>query len=66
MADLAKEATLDSPLAQLCKNTLDTIAAPPGKVYDGEKMDPSVASEVVVPVVKAVTKVLADKFPNAK
>lgn len=33
MADLGA-ATPDSPLAKLCDNTLTTIAAPPGRIYD--------------------------------
>ncbi len=69
MAEVGKDLDANSPLAQLCNNTLKTIAAPPGKVYDEQRMDPTpgtAAAEIVGPVVEGVSKTLAAKLPNLK
>ena len=41
MAEVGKDLAADAPLATLCNNTLREIAASPGRVYDGQKMDPN-------------------------
>lgn len=69
MAEVGKDIDANSPLAQLCNNTLRTIAAPPGKVYDKQRMDPTpgtAAAEFVGPVVEGVSKTLAAKLPDLK
>lgn len=69
MAEVGKDLDANSPLAQLCNNTLKTIAAPPGKVYDKQRMDPTpgtAAAEIVGPVVEGVSKTLAAKPPDLK
>lgn len=67
MKDVGADLVTNSPLAQLCNNTLQTIAAPPGKVYEKSKMDPTpgtAAAEIVGPVVEGVSKALASKLPD--
>lgn len=69
MKDVGADLDANSPLAQLCNNTLKTIAAPPGKVYDKQRMDPTpgtAAAEIVGPVVEGVSKALAAKLPDLK
>lgn len=69
MAEVGKDLAANSPLAQLCTNTLRTIAAPPGKVYDKQRMDPTpgtAAAEIVGPVVEGVSQTLAAKLPDLK
>lgn len=69
MAEVSKNLDVNSPLAQLCNNTLKTIAAPPGKVYEKQRMDPTpgtAAAEIIGPVVEAVSKALAAKLPDLK
>lgn len=69
MAEVGKDLDANSPLAQLCNNTLRTIAAPPGKVYDKQRMDPTpgtAAAEVVRPVVEGVSKTIAAKLPDLR
>lgn len=69
MAEVGKDLAPNSPLSQLCTNTLRTIAAPPGKVYDKQRMDPTpgtAAAEIVGPVVEGVSKTLAAKLPDLK
>lgn len=41
MAEVGNGLTADSPLAQLCNSTIRTIAAPPGNVYNKQRMDPT-------------------------
>ena len=67
MKDVGADLDANSPLAQLCNNTLKTIAAPPGKVYDKHRMDPTpgtAAAEIVSPVVEGVRKTLAANLPE--
>jgi hypothetical protein len=67
MADVSKDLAPNSPLAQLCSDTLEIIAAPPGRVYDKHKMAPTpgtVAAEIVRPVVDEVSKVISAKLPG--
>ncbi len=69
MAEVGKDLDPTTPLAQLCNNTLRTIAAHPGKVYDKQRMDPTpgtAAAEIVGPVVEGVSKTLAAKLPDLK
>jgi predicted nucleic acid-binding Zn-ribbon protein len=69
MAEVGKDLAPDSPLATLCNNTLREIAASPGRVYDGQRMDPSIATslgEVLKPTVEAGFKTLSDKLPDSK
>ena len=40
------ELPLDSPLAKLCENTLSTIAAPPGRIYDKHRLTVSPIDEL--------------------
>jgi uncharacterized coiled-coil DUF342 family protein len=67
MAEISKDLSETSPLARLCNDTLRTIGAPPGKVYEKHRMDPTpgtAAAEFVAPVVEGVTKALAPKLPK--
>lgn len=69
MAEVGKQLDANSPLAHLCNNTLKTISAHPGKVYDKQRMDPTpgtAAAEFVGPVVEGVSKALAAKLPDLK
>lgn len=69
MAEVGSELDANSPLAQLCNNTLKTIAAPPGDVYKKQRMDPTpgtAAAEIVGPVVEGVSRTLASKLPDWK
>lgn len=38
MAEVEKTAVAGSPLSTLCQNTLQTIASPPGRIYDKHKL----------------------------
>ena len=38
MTEIGKDAGEGSPLAQLCADTLSTIASPPGRIYDKHKL----------------------------
>lgn len=69
MAEVGKDLDAGSPLAQLCNNTLKTIAAPPVRSFDKQRMDPTpgtMAAEVVGPIVEAVSKTIAAKLPDLK
>lgn len=69
MAEVGKDLAPDSPLATLCNNTLREIAASPGRVYDGQRLDPNIATslgEVLKPTVEAGFKTLSDKLPDLK
>lgn len=69
MAEVGKDLDANSPLAQLCNNTLKTIASPPVRAYDKQRMDPTpstAAAEIVGPVVEGVSKSLAAKLPDLK
>lgn len=69
MAEVGKNLAPDSPLATLCNNTLREIAASPGRVYNGQRMDPNLATtvaEVLKPAVESGFKSLADKLPDLK
>jgi len=64
MTEVNKDATADSPLAVLCKNTLATMATPPGAVHDTKTADPTPATSLVEaakalqPILREVTKLV--------
>lgn len=45
MAEIGSDAGEGSPLAQLCTDTLATIASPPGRIYDKHKLTVTPSSE---------------------
>lgn len=45
MSDIASQASPDSPLSQLCSNTLSTIASPPGRIYEKHALTVSPSAE---------------------
>lgn len=55
MAEFGKDAAPDSPLAKLLDNTLTTIAAPPGRIYDKHELTVSPTAEVKALVEATVT-----------
>ncbi len=68
MAEVGKDLAPGSPLATLCNNTLSEIAASPSRVYNGQRIDPNIATslaEVLKPTVESGFKKLADKLPDA-
>jgi predicted nucleic acid-binding Zn-ribbon protein len=68
LAAIEGDVTAGSPLATLCNETLRTIGAPPGQIYDRHRMDPTpgtAAAEFVAPVVEGVARAL-EKFPALK
>ncbi len=69
LAEISKDLPDASPLARLCNETLRTIGAPPGHVYEKHRMDPTpgtAVAELVSPVTTAVSKVIAEKLPPPK
>ncbi|SDZ70652.1 hypothetical protein SAMN05518854_1159 [Variovorax sp. YR266] len=46
MADITQQAGADSPVAKLCTDTLTTIAAPPGRIYDKHNLAATPSAEV--------------------
>jgi hypothetical protein len=54
MSEVGKEAAENKPLAKLCSDTLDTIAAPPGRIYDKHAMTASPSSELAEALKKAL------------
>lgn len=46
MSEVQAAASLNSPLATLCDNTLKTIATPPGRIYEGHALAVSPSEEV--------------------
>lgn len=46
MSDIGKDAEGNSALAKLCGDTLTTIAAPPGRIYDMHKLTVSLIDEL--------------------
>lgn len=58
MSEIGKDVATDSPLANLCANTLTTIASPPGRIYDKHKLIVSPTDELTGGVSKAVTNVV--------
>jgi len=62
MSEIVAGAPADSPLAKLCANTLTTIAAPPGRIYDQHELAVSPTAEfkqvaeATTDLVKAVKK----------
>ncbi len=58
MSEIGKDVATDSPLANLCANTLTTIASPPGRIYDKHKLIVSPTDELTDRVAKAVTNVV--------
>jgi hypothetical protein len=68
MAEVSSGMTQDSPLARLCSDTLATISAPPGQVYDKHKMDPTpgtATAESIGPLLEDL-KALVAKVPDIK
>jgi hypothetical protein len=70
MAEIAKDLVPDSPLGQLCTDTLRTIGTLPGRIYEKHRMDPTpgtAAIETVGPlaerVVKGIPSEIAIKLP---
>jgi hypothetical protein len=56
-----------SPLALLCTGTIRTIGAPPGQVYEKQRMDPTpgtAAAEIIAPVADGVSKAVASRIPT--
>ena len=67
VAQISKDLSETSPLARLCNETLRTIGAPPGLVYEKHRMAPTpgtAAAELVTPIVEGISKVLAEKLPT--
>ncbi|MDX2177681.1 MAG: hypothetical protein SF028_14555 [Candidatus Sumerlaeia bacterium] len=67
MAEVGKDLTPGSPLAQLCGDTLRIIAAPPAHVYEGTRMDPTpatMAAETIPPVADGVARVAEAAKPG--
>ena len=46
MSDIADDVSKDSQLAALCRNTLSTIATPPGRIYESHPLNVSPADEL--------------------
>lgn len=46
MSDIGEQAGPGTPLAQLCADTLTTIASPPGRIYDRHKLTVSPTAEL--------------------
>lgn len=46
MSEIGEKAALNTPLAQLCADTLTTIATPPGRIYDKHQLTISPTSEL--------------------
>lgn len=46
MSDLTEKASVDSPLAKLCSDTLATIGSPPGRIYDKHQLTVSPTGEL--------------------
>lgn len=60
MSELGKEADAQSPVGKLCADTLRTIAAPPGRIYDKHKLTISPTSELAE-TAKSVKEIVAPK-----
>ena len=60
-----KDVESDSPLAQLCANTLNTIATPPGRIYEKHELTVSPIDELK-PLVKAATEAAKAAVEAAK
>jgi hypothetical protein len=56
MSEIGKDVAPNSPLAQLCENTLTTVATPPGRIYDKHKLTVSPSGELTA-AAKAVVEV---------
>lgn len=61
MAEVGANVTADSPLALLLENTLKTIAAPPGRIYDKHSLAATPTDEA-----KQAGKVIADTIGKVK
>jgi hypothetical protein len=65
MAELEGKVTPDSPLGQLCTNTLATIARRPGLIYEKHPLNKtplSALAESVEPVANAASKIPSIKI----
>lgn len=56
MADIGNTAPEGSPLAQLCGDTLSTIASPPGRIYDKHRLTVTPTGELADTAAKLVSK----------
>jgi hypothetical protein len=56
MLEINKDVAAGSPLAKLCGDTLTTLAAPPGRIYDKHKLTVTPTGELTE-AVKAITEV---------
>ena len=65
MSEIGTGVALDSPLAKLCGDTLTTIAAPPGRIYDKHKLTNSPAHELEH-AAKAAADVVGAVKPGVK
>lgn len=65
MAEIEVGKSSESPLATLCENTLTTIATPPGRIYDGQKLTVSPTDELKE-VAKVATDVASAVKPSPK
>lgn len=67
MAEVGKDLASGSPLAVLCNNTLQGIAASPGRVYEGQRIDPNLATstaEALKPILEKQAKAISDKIES--
>ena len=65
MSEVGKDVTSSSPLAKLCGDTLTTVAAPPGRIYDKHKLTVTPTSELTE-VAKAAVDVVNAAKPGTK
>ncbi|MGD0387913.1 MAG: MIR domain-containing protein [Tepidisphaeraceae bacterium] len=68
MAEVSKDLSPSSPLAQLCTDTLRAISTSPGSVYEKHRMDPTpatAAAEIIKPLAEALATV-ATKLPDKR
>lgn len=61
MSEVGEAAVVGSPLAALCENTLQTIASPPGRIYDKHKLTVSPTDEM-----KEAAKAIVDATAAVK
>jgi hypothetical protein len=62
MSEVGKDVVSSSPLAKLCGDTLTTVAAPPGRIYDKHNLTVTPASEFTEAAKAAVDVVNAAKL----
>ncbi|MDP3170520.1 MAG: hypothetical protein Q8M91_09270 [Polaromonas sp.] len=59
MSEIGEKAALNTPLAQLCADTLTTIASPPGRIYEKHQLTISPGSEL-----REIAKTVVDATPT--